>query len=67
MLIIKIQNDGTGTPEVGNYRYQVMINSTVIESGDVKGHRRSQGWQKLVARVLENSLFMMAKIDKEGE
>ena len=67
MLIIKIQNDGTGIPEVGNYRYQVMINSTVIESGDVKGHRRSQGWQKLVARVLENSLFMMAKIDKEGE
>jgi len=33
MLIIKIQNDGTGTVEVGNYRYQVMVNETVIESG----------------------------------
>ena len=67
MLIIKIQNDSTGTPEIGNYRYQVMVNETVIESGEVKGHRRSQGWQKLVALVLENSLFMMARIDKDGE
>ena len=67
MLIIKIQNDSTGTPEVGNYRYQVMVNSTVIEIGDVKGHKRGQGWQKLVALVLENSLFMMARIDKEGK
>jgi hypothetical protein len=67
MLIIKIQNDSTGTPEIGNYRYQVMVNETVIEIGDVKGHRRSQCWQKLVARVLENSLFMTARIDKDGE
>ena len=59
MLIIKIQNDGTGTAEVGNYRYQVLINSTVIESGDIKGHRRSSGWRKLVGRLLESSLFMM--------
>jgi outer membrane usher protein FimD/PapC len=66
MLIIKIQNDSTGTPEIGNYRYQVMVNERVIERGEVKGHRRSQGWQKLVALVLENSLFMMARIDKDG-
>lgn len=59
MLIIKIQNDGTGTVEVGNYRYQVLINSTVIESGDIKGHRRSSGWRKLVGRLLESSLFKM--------
>jgi len=58
MLIIKIQNDGTGTPEIGNYRYQVMVNSTSIEVGDIKGHKRSSGWQKLVVRLLENSLFM---------
>ena len=58
MLIIKIQNDGTGTPEIGNYRYQVMVNSTSIESGNIKGHRRSSGWRKLVARLLESSLFM---------
>ena len=67
MLTIQIHNDGTGTQEFGNYRYRVMVNSTVIESGDVKGHRRGQGWQKLVALMLENSLFMMPKIDKEGK
>ena len=58
MLIIKIQNDGTGTVEVGNYRYQVLVNSTSIEVGDIKGHKRSSGWRKLVARLLESSLFM---------
>ena len=58
MLIIKIQNDGTGTPEVGNYRYQVLINSTSIEVGDIKGHTRSSGWRKLLVRLLESSLFM---------
>ena len=55
MLIIKIQNDGTGTVEVGNYRYQVMINETVIESGGIKGHTRNEGWQKLVGMLLANS------------
>ena len=57
MLIIKIQNDGTGTPEIGNYRYQVLVNSTSIEVGDIKGHKRGD-WRKLVAMMLENSLFM---------
>jgi hypothetical protein len=58
MLIIKIQNDGTGTTEIGNYRYQVLVNSTSIEVGEIKGHKRSSGWRKLVARLLESSLFM---------
>jgi len=57
MLIIKIQNDGTGTPEIGNYRYQVLVNSTSIEVGEIRGHRRGD-WRKLVAMMLENSLFM---------
>ena len=57
MLIIKIQNDGTGTPEFGNYRYQVLVNSTSIEVGDIKGHKRGD-WRKLVAMMLENSLLM---------
>ena len=57
MLIIKIQNDGTGTPEYGNYRYQVLVNSTSIEVGEIKGHKRGD-WRRLVARVLESSLFM---------
>lgn len=57
MLIIKIQNDGTGTVKLGNYRYQVMVNDTSIEVGEIKGHKRGD-WRKLVAMMLENSLFM---------
>ena len=57
MLIIKIQNDGTGTVEVGNYRYQVMVNDTVIESGDVKGHKRKKGWQQLLLDLVCESLY----------
>lgn len=56
MLIIKIQNDGTGTVEVGNYRYQVMVNETVIESGEVKGHKRiKRGWRGLLLDLVDQS------------
>lgn len=55
MLIIKIQNDGTGTVEYGNYRYQVLINRDVIESGTVVGHKRKFGWRNLVSMVLDES------------
>jgi hypothetical protein len=56
MLIIKIQNDNTGTEIVGNYRYRVMINDSVIESGSIAGHNRGCGWRVLVAMLLENSI-----------
>ena len=55
MLIVKIVNDGTGTPEVGNYRYQVMVNDTVIESGEIKKHHRKEGWQKLLLDLVDVS------------
>ena len=55
MLIIKIVNDGTGTNTDANYRYQVLVNDTVIESGEVKGHDRRKGWQNLVEMIVENS------------
>ena len=48
-------NDSTGTPSVGNYRYQVMINDTVIESGAVKGHKRKQGWRGLLLDLVDQS------------
>lgn len=57
MLTIQIQNDGTGTETKANYRYQVLINQTVIESGEIKGHNRKDGWQRLTAMLVENSLF----------
>lgn len=56
MLTIKIVNDGTGTDESSNYRYQVLINQTVIESGEIKGHDRSKGWQNLVDMLVSESV-----------
>jgi hypothetical protein len=53
MLIIKIQNDSTGTNESSNYRYQVLINQTVIESGEIRGHNRDDGWRELVKMMIE--------------
>lgn len=55
MLIIKIVNECTGSVEVGNYRYQVMINDTVIESGEVKGHKRNEGWRGLLLQLVDQS------------
>jgi hypothetical protein len=55
MLIIKIQNDGTGDVKIGNYRYQILVNSTLIESGEVKGHKRVRGWKNLVSMLLKAS------------
>lgn len=55
MLIIKIQNDGTGNVKVGNYRYQVLINQTAIESGEVKGHKRKEGWRSLLLDLVDQS------------
>jgi len=55
MLIIKIQNDGTGDVKVGNYRYQVMVNDTVIESGEIKKHKRKEGWRGLLLNLVDQS------------
>ena len=55
MLIIKIVNDATGTNESANYRYQVMVNDTVIESGEIKGHDRRKGWQNLVEMIVKDA------------
>ncbi len=57
MLIVKIQNDGTGTKDIGNYRYQVLVNETVIESGDIKGHSRRNGWRQLLLDLVAESNY----------
>lgn len=53
MLVIKIVNDGTGTDNSSNYRYQVLINQSVIYSGSVKKHDRNNGWVGLLKLMLE--------------
>ncbi len=52
MLIILIHNDGSGTSELANYDYQVLVNKNVIASGRVENHQRINGWEVLVERVL---------------
>ena len=51
MLIILIHNDGTGTPLLANYTYEVRINERTISRGEIKGHRRRDGWRKLVDMI----------------
>jgi hypothetical protein len=65
MLTIKIVNDGTGTNTDANYRYQVLVNDTVIESGEVKGHDRRKGWQNLVEMLAIHSNYEKAKSEIE--
>ena len=61
VLILKIQNDGTGTEAVGNYNCEVLVtvSSTKLESlarARVTGHRRKDGWRKLVRAVVRESV-----------
>ena len=56
MITIKIVNDGTGDIETGNYRYQVLVNQDVIDSGLLENHKRRDGWRQLVAKLLIHSL-----------
>lgn len=55
MLIIRVVNDGTGTNESSNYKYDVLINETVIETGEIKGHNRDFGWRDLIRTLITNS------------
>ena len=55
MLIIKIQNDGSGNVKVGNYKYQVLVNDMVIEYGDIEGHERKEGWRGLLLNLVDTS------------
>jgi phosphopantetheine adenylyltransferase len=55
MLIIKIVNDGTGDVEIGNYKYVVCVNETVIDGGMVRDHRRKLGWEDLVIQLATES------------
>jgi len=57
-LIVVLQNVSKLAP-VSDYKYQVLVGdgsverSTIITSGTIQGHTRSDGWQKLVATLLE--------------
>ena len=64
VLIITIHNDGTGTEEVGNYDYKVIINDKVIKEGKIEGHYREDGWRDLVMQVASYD-FSKGKIGRK--
>ena len=51
-LIIAFRNISQLAP-ISDYEYGVYINHHLIEQGKVTGHTRDNGWQELVARLLE--------------
>jgi len=63
MLTIYFHNDKTGTLKVGNYEYEVFVNTRKIAEGDVKGHYRPNGWKGLVT-ALQQQLAKAKDIDE---
>ena len=52
MLIIYITNDKTVKKPLGNYVYQVKVNTRTVARGEIKGHNRNDGWKILVQKLL---------------
>lgn len=59
MLALTFRNI-SNLAEVSDYEYQVLIGGEkavrVIEQGVVQGHIRSDGWEKLVRKFLEERI-----------
>jgi hypothetical protein len=59
-LIVCIRNISS-LAEVSDYEYWVRVGdgsperSKTLASGEIKGHKRSDGWQALVNRVLKEN------------
>lgn len=54
MLTLYIRNI-SNLKKISDYEYLVMVNSEKIAGGTVLNHKRSDGWQKLVKRIAEES------------
>ena len=59
-LIIVIRNMSHLAPE-SDYNYEVMVGdggplSNVLKQGTIKKHLRSDGWEALVKRVLDDKI-----------
>lgn len=53
MLIIRLHNEVTDSNDYADYTYEVCVNTRVISEGEIKRHKRSDGWQKLVELMLQ--------------
>jgi hypothetical protein len=54
MLTLYIRNIKT-VKGIADYEYIVMVNAEKIAEGEVKGHKRSDGWAKLVHKIADES------------
>lgn len=58
-LIVTVQNISQ-LADVSNYQYQVLVGdgtlrgSNLIAAGQIEGHKRADGWKKLIQRVLDD-------------
>ena len=60
MLVVQIQNDGTGDQDVGHYDYVVSITASPtslvpLARGRIEGHKRADGWRTLLRLVADES------------
>lgn len=53
MLTLYIRNI-THCKPVSDYEYIVMVNAEKIAEGTVTGHKRADGWQKLIRLIADN-------------
>jgi hypothetical protein len=59
-LIVVLTNKSNLAP-VSDYNYQVLVGdgtparSTLVASGEIRGHERIDGWKKLVQRVIDEA------------
>lgn len=53
MLTIRIHNEGTTPDGIADYTFRVDVNGREIDRGVVSGHRRSDGWARLLALLVE--------------
>lgn len=70
-LIIVLQNI-TALAPISDYTYRVLVgdggpDSQVITGGYVRGHQRSDGWEVLVDRLLEDARSRTAALAPDGD
>ena len=55
MLTLNVLNIA-GTNEIADYRWTALVNNVVIERGEFTGHLRSDGWKKLVEKIVKQPM-----------
>jgi hypothetical protein len=55
MLTLYIQNVKTKNG-IADYKYLVMVNSEKIAEGEIKKHKRADGWAILVKRIADQHI-----------